>query len=430
MCARVVNPYNLDDDDDATFLGLLSSGLIWITEDEDDEDKGMEYIDDWYKKIHELKGHKERINDIVVTGDYIISASSDQTLRVWSWKTGKLLHTMTHKNPVFGIVIRDESVIASSREEINVWNWKTGKLLYTFGEQTHFTGAMASDGDLLAIASMGDIQIWNWRTGKLQNTLTGRHRNVITTITINENMLLSYSIDKLLLRNWENNEIIRLIDVSSLTNNDMKSISLNGDFAILADEAGIIGIWNWKTGAYLSPNSKDIEQIYKKIFAHPLGIYIYNPNKKWQFYHCDSESWGFEDEHVFTLTEDYTHLIMGYDDEKLDVYKVNLPLDNSQDKKVLKPDINNKNSILDTNYNIDDVIKVAVEFIRKRNGQWVNFSRLSHHLHETFTDLNPKKLGKPNKNYHSLLKLIADHPNAFELRPEPEKQGLYWIRLK
>ena len=120
MCARIINPYNLDDDDDAIFAGALSSGLIWI-EDDDDDDEGesLEYIADWYKKARELVGQQGDINDIAVNGDYVISVSSDQTSCVWNWKTGKLIHTMTHKNPVFGIIIKDECVIASSREEIS-----------------------------------------------------------------------------------------------------------------------------------------------------------------------------------------------------------------------------------------------------------------------------------------------------------------------
>ncbi|MCL4247443.1 MAG: hypothetical protein KJ065_04755 [Anaerolineae bacterium] len=33
--AHIVNPYNLDTDDDAVFAGLLSQGLIWIEDDEE-----------------------------------------------------------------------------------------------------------------------------------------------------------------------------------------------------------------------------------------------------------------------------------------------------------------------------------------------------------------------------------------------------------
>lgn len=80
-------------------------------------------------------------------------------------------------------------------------------------------------------------------------------------------------------------------------------------------------------------------------------------------------------------------------------------------------------------YNTDDVLQAARDFIQAQAEDWVNFSRVSQHLYETFYHLKPKRLGQPGKKYKSLLKLLADYPSDFELRPDPEKRGGYWIRL-
>ena len=77
----------------------------------------------------------------------------------------------------------------------------------------------------------------------------------------------------------------------------------------------------------------------------------------------------------------------------------------------------------------DDVVEEARFFIDDRNEGWVNFSRLSSHLYETFGKLDLTQLGQPNKKYKSLIKFFAAHPLYFELRQDTEKQGLYWIRL-
>jgi hypothetical protein len=82
------------------------------------------------------------------------------------------------------------------------------------------------------------------------------------------------------------------------------------------------------------------------------------------------------------------------------------------------------------NYEIDEVLQAIHVFIRGRNEDWVNFSRVALHLYKTFPNINLKQLGRPAKNYKSLLKLIADYPSDFELWLDSEKQGLYWIRLK
>lgn len=81
-------------------------------------------------------------------------------------------------------------------------------------------------------------------------------------------------------------------------------------------------------------------------------------------------------------------------------------------------------------YSTDDVLQAARDFIQAQDEDWVNFSRVSQHLHETFYHLKPKRLGQPGKKYKSLLKFAADYPSDFELRSDSDNRGLYWIRLK
>jgi hypothetical protein len=80
-------------------------------------------------------------------------------------------------------------------------------------------------------------------------------------------------------------------------------------------------------------------------------------------------------------------------------------------------------------YGTEDVLQAAHDFIQARTEAWVNFSRVSQHLYERFYHLKPKRLGAPGKKYKSLLKFIADYPNRFQLRSEPDQRGVYWIRL-
>jgi hypothetical protein len=81
-------------------------------------------------------------------------------------------------------------------------------------------------------------------------------------------------------------------------------------------------------------------------------------------------------------------------------------------------------------YNTDDVLQAARDFIQAQDEDWVNFSRVAQHLYERFYHLKPKRLGQPGKKYKSLLKFLADYPSDFELRSDSDNRGLYWIRLK
>lgn len=80
-------------------------------------------------------------------------------------------------------------------------------------------------------------------------------------------------------------------------------------------------------------------------------------------------------------------------------------------------------------YNTEDVLQTARNFLQTQDAEWVNFSRLSQHLYETFYKLKPKHLGPPGKKYKSLLKFLGDYPSDFELHQDPKKRGVYWIRL-
>jgi len=80
-------------------------------------------------------------------------------------------------------------------------------------------------------------------------------------------------------------------------------------------------------------------------------------------------------------------------------------------------------------YSTDDVLQAAKDFIHAQGDEWVNFSRVSQHLYERFYHFKPKHLSLPGKKYKSLLKFMADYPDRFQLRSEPNGGGVWWIRL-
>jgi hypothetical protein len=80
-------------------------------------------------------------------------------------------------------------------------------------------------------------------------------------------------------------------------------------------------------------------------------------------------------------------------------------------------------------YTLEDVLQAAHDFIQKQSDEWVNFSRVAQHLHDRFYHLKPKHLGQPGKKHNSLLKVIADYPERFQIRKEADQPGMYSIRL-
>ena len=79
-------------------------------------------------------------------------------------------------------------------------------------------------------------------------------------------------------------------------------------------------------------------------------------------------------------------------------------------------------------YSTEDVLQATHDFIAAQSEEWVNFSRVSQCLYETFYHLKPKRLRQPGKKYKSLLKFLADYPTRFEVKCD--EAGIYWIRQR
>jgi WD40 repeat protein len=170
--ARIVNPYNLGvEDDDALFAGALSQGLIWIEDDDDEEDgfesylkSKIEYLDTSHQtKARVLQGHRKRVNALEVQGDNIFSASEDRTICVWNWNTGDLVQTLRgHKRGVKSLAISGDFVISASDDKtVRIGNWVTGTHVRTLDGYSHEVSRLAIDGDTVASVSHNEIWIWN-----------------------------------------------------------------------------------------------------------------------------------------------------------------------------------------------------------------------------------------------------------------------------
>ncbi len=179
--------------------------------------------------------------------------------------------------------------------------------------------------------------------------------------------------------------------------------------------------------------SDSYSKIAQRVFSTPLAVCIYDAKtNKWYLYMPDDMDYK-----TVVFANDDSHIIRGDSSGVIHVARV-VPLlqrliigETVTDPRSHSTSHKSANAVEPIpEYDTDDVLEAARGYIRKRNEEWVNFSRVSQYLHEIFPDLKTKKLGRLDKNYPSLIKLIADYPSDFELRQDLEKQGLYWIRLK
>jgi WD40 repeat protein len=90
------------------------------------------------KEIRTFNGHQDIVNEIIVTTDrkYMISVSSDKTIKIWNLQNGKLEQTLEgHDWRITGLVIdaRNEYMASSCLDgNVFVWDFKTKTIRDTF----------------------------------------------------------------------------------------------------------------------------------------------------------------------------------------------------------------------------------------------------------------------------------------------------------
>jgi WD40 repeat protein len=131
-----------------------------------------------------LAGHTDSVNAVAVTpdGKYVVSGSSDRTVKIWELENGRLAHTFEgHTREVIGVVAspdRKHVVSKSEDETVKVWELDSGRCVSS--ENVGFSAkAVTPDGKYVIggkkYRMKDDRTVWVWEqgSGKLAYPLAG-----------------------------------------------------------------------------------------------------------------------------------------------------------------------------------------------------------------------------------------------------------------
>ncbi|MBV8833199.1 MAG: hypothetical protein JO108_28720, partial [Acidobacteriaceae bacterium] len=138
--------------------------------------------------VRTLQGHSSSVYGVAVSADgrLAVSASADNTLKVWELASGRELRTLQGHSPVNGVAVSADGQLAVSASEdytLKVWDVESGRELRTLqGHSDTVNGvAVSADGRLAVSASMDrTLKVWELASRRELRTLQGHSRELRT----------------------------------------------------------------------------------------------------------------------------------------------------------------------------------------------------------------------------------------------------------
>jgi len=155
-----------------------------------------------------LRGHDADVNSVCVTpdgqtvlsaaGDYWGGELHDPTMRLWSLDDGSQIHVFEgHSGAVYDVATTPDAAIvasASRDDTIRIWDVNTGKELRTIQGSSFNTVAIDSQGRFVLSGSgytEGSVQLWDLATGKELHTFSCTTVAHDVSFSPNGNLLIS-----------------------------------------------------------------------------------------------------------------------------------------------------------------------------------------------------------------------------------------------
>ena len=218
-----------------------------------------------------LKGHSQAVRGIAFSpdGETIATASYDETIKLWNWKTGKQLATLAgHSQDVECVAFSpDGKILASGSDDnaIKLWNAKTGEELQTLVGHSGWVRCLAFDRDGQILVSGSDdntIKLWNLETGEKLGAIAAHDSGVYAiALSADGETLVSGSNDSTIkVWNLRTGENVRTIAGHS---DSVWSLAISPDGETLVSGSGdnTIGVWNLRTGERLQALSGHSDKV-------------------------------------------------------------------------------------------------------------------------------------------------------------------------
>ncbi|MEX2142795.1 MAG: protein kinase [Pirellulales bacterium] len=212
--------------------------------------------------IQTLRGHAGWVRgcDVTPDGRLAVSASHDHQARLWSlegYEEVRVLNARVlsgHADAITSAVFSAncQHVLTASRDRTaRIWSFDTGQMLRSFAEGHDFLASQAilfRDGRRFLTSGVDNtVRIWDLATGTEIATITGTGARGLVALSSDERQIVTANDDAALLWDLEHGRITRTFaghrgEVSAL------AFSPDGQYVFTGDAAGRTRLWDCATG--------------------------------------------------------------------------------------------------------------------------------------------------------------------------------------
>ncbi|HWO19850.1 MAG TPA: WD40 repeat domain-containing protein, partial [Kofleriaceae bacterium] len=162
--------------------------------------------------VRDLVGHSSSVQACAVTADgrRVVSASFDETLKVWDLESGRVLATLQgHADSVRGCAVTADGrrvVSASQDQTLKVWDLDSGRELTTLqGHTARVTAcAVTADGRRVVSASQDrTLKVWDLDSGRELATMQGHVARVTACAVTPDGRRVVSASDDQMLKVWD-----------------------------------------------------------------------------------------------------------------------------------------------------------------------------------------------------------------------------------
>lgn len=227
--------------------------------------------------VQTLTGHRDRVTDVAIspTGQLLASASHDKLIRLWAMPNGTLQQTLSghlHKINAIAFSPNGSILLSRSSRETRIWSVQTGRLLRSLADHRADTAraiAFSATGKVYAIGYLdGTIEVWNLASGQRLQTISHQTGGVTSVAFSPDGQLLASSIGRTL-QLWDARTYTPLRTLDHASDGSF-SVAFSPDSQMLASGGDRdVTLWNPQTG-----------QLLQRLFGHTnvIRTVAFSPN--------------------------------------------------------------------------------------------------------------------------------------------------------